>query len=106
MHHLLVDDRELPANLRLKMPEFLNFVENFRSILVGQGFVSRKNWQKKEAKQATLMLSVFLYNVLQDNASLIRRHEKLSEETEDQMQKVRLLNNIDKFLDNGAGCIT
>ena len=47
MSHLLVDDRELPANLRLKMPEFLNFVENFRSILVGQGYVSRKIWEKK-----------------------------------------------------------
>ena len=71
----MVDERKLPSSLKLKMPEFLNFVENFRAILAAKGFISKKVWEKRDMKSVTEMLSSFLYNVLQDNADLIRQFE-------------------------------
>jgi len=82
--HLLTDSKKLPSTLRLKMPEFLNFVGNFRSIVVAKGFVSRLPWEKKETKHATSMLACFLYNVLKDNSEIIARQRDLHDTTIDE----------------------
>ena len=79
MHNLWTDERDLPANLRIKMPEYLNFVENFRQIIVSKGYISVKLYEKKECKNATEMLSGFLYQVLSDNQEIILRQTKLLE---------------------------
>ena len=68
MSHILTNELELPDELRLKMPELLNFIQNFRSIVVAQGYVTQEAWEKREMKHVTLMLSNFVYNVLVDNA--------------------------------------
>ena len=49
------------------MPEFLNFLDNFRHIIVNLGQVPEKTFEKREAKAATKMLACFLTNVLSDN---------------------------------------
>lgn len=67
IEHLFVDAKNLPQKLRIKMPEFLNFVENFRQNIVNRGYVSDKTYEKREARDATKMLSSFLFNVLKDN---------------------------------------
>ena len=76
---MLIDARNLPVGLRIKMPEFLEFVKNFRQIVVARCFVSVKNIEMREARAATKMLSTFLYNVLIDNKSIMERHQELLE---------------------------
>ena len=61
------------------MPEFLNFLENFRQIIVNRGSIPDKLFEKREARDATNMLSSFLYNVLVDNQGIILRYENLKE---------------------------
>ena len=72
MSHLLIDERSLPPSLKLKMPEYLNFVDSLRALIVAKGFVSEQPWEKREMKCVTEMLSHFLYNALQENAELIK----------------------------------
>ena len=80
------------------MPEFLNFVENFRQNVVNRGYVSDKTYEKREARDATKMLSSFLFNVLKDNQNIIAHQEYLLETTTDENQKIRKEEQIDRFI--------
>ena len=85
IQHLFVEARNLPASLRLKMPEFLNFIENFRQIIVNRGHVSVKVYEKRESRDSTRMLASFLYNVLKDNSEIIVRQQELLARTADEV---------------------
>jgi hypothetical protein len=53
MEHLLTDKLKLPDSLKVKMPEFNNFVVQMRTIVVSRGFISKKVYEKRMAKHTT-----------------------------------------------------
>ena len=77
IEHLFTDARNLPTSLRLKMPELLNFMDNFRQILINRAFIPTKPWEKREVKGTTKMIASFLHNVLRDNSLIIEKHHEL-----------------------------
>ena len=84
IQHLFVDAKNLPPSLRVKMPEYLNLIDNFRQCVISRGFVSEKIYEKRETKDATVMLSSFLYNVLKDNRTIIEHYQMLLETAMDE----------------------
>lgn len=87
------------------MPEYLNFIDAFRNMIVAKGHVTKEVWEKREMKVVTQMLSSFLYNVLSDNSELIKHHEKIYENSSDEQQRDRLLHKIDGFYSKAIDCI-
>jgi len=79
MEHLLTDKINLPDTLKIKMPEFNNFVAKLRTIVVNRCFISKKVFEKRMAKDATKMLSCFLFHILKENQTIIKRQNELGE---------------------------
>ena len=67
MEHMLTDKTNIPASLKVKMPEFNNIVAALRSLVVSRSFISTKVFEKRLAKDTTKMLSTFLFHVLREN---------------------------------------
>lgn len=73
IEHILTDKNNLPPSLKVKMPEFNNIVAALRSLVVSRSFISTKVFEKRMAKDATKMLSTFLFHVLRENQAIILR---------------------------------
>ena len=99
---MLIDSRNLPASLKVHMPEYLIFVERFRHNIVMMGNISSRTFEKREAKAATFMFSHFLYNVLIENGGIIQRLQALLDDIDDvtaeEKKKLRLEDQIEIHL--------
>ena len=45
-----------------------------KALVVNKGFIAKRGYEKRWAKNATLMLATFLENVLRENATILSRN--------------------------------
>lgn len=89
MKNILIDNTNLPASLRVKMPEFNNMVAQLRSLVISRGFIATMTWEKRMMVDATKMLSAFLFHVLRENQMIIERCTELMDEAQDDGLKLK-----------------
>ena len=67
MNKLANDPKDLPTNLKVKMAEFLAFLQKLKAEFISQTFVATESFEVKHMKATIRMLWRFLYHVLADN---------------------------------------